>query len=159
SSYVSVDVEADMEDVAWTDGQAVHSTVKTKTSAALGSVLPDAYYWERNSTDYRYYLHADVPRAELARMRAEKTSARRSATGLEVIALLPFRGTGASTAAVDLIARGLFDETARVLSRSAGVHVVDEPTMRSLGDDTERLRAALSPDWIVRTSIQQHRDR
>lgn len=175
SSYVSVDVESDMEDVSWSnngsEGQSIRSTTKTKTSAALSQIRPDGYYWERvassplaiDSADYRYYLHASVSKAELTRVRLTKLASRKSSSGKQIVALLPFRTAGGSTTAVDLIARGLFEETGRLLARSDRLHLAEESVVRSaIGDASndqdraERVRNALLPDWLVRAAITSH---
>lgn len=175
SSYVSVDVESDMQDVSWSnngnEGQSIRSTTKTKTSAALSQIRPDGYYWERvassplaiDSADYRYYLHASVSKAELTRVRLTKLASRKSSSGKQIVAVLPFRTAGGSTTAVDLIARGLFEETGRLLARADSLHLAEESVVRSaIGDATqeveraERVRNALLPDWLVRAAITSH---
>jgi tetratricopeptide (TPR) repeat protein len=178
SSYVSVDVEADMQDVSWSnngnEGQSIKSTVKTKTSAALREIQPDAYYWERvapsplaiDSANYQYYSRASVSRAEIARARLSKQNTRRADSGRRVIALLPFRGVGSSSIAADLVARGLYEETGRLLARSAELHLVEESVVRAVlagstreAEQNERIMGALLPERLLRAQVQLHQGR
>jgi tetratricopeptide (TPR) repeat protein len=180
SSFISVDVSSSFESkesFTAKNGQEtskidVSEVLRSRTSAQLKEVKVDELYWERvqtspllpDSTQYRYFTYARVPKAEILRARLQKQATRQQGSGRRVLVVLPFRGPVESAAIQD----GMVEDLARRLSTVSSIVVSDPELVRSLlaGDRgaseaaaLETIGDALMPDFVVAGSWQIHAGR
>ena len=184
SSFISVDVQTEHLDlsVQSASGRTIHqrnhvrSEVRTRSSAKLRGLRPDAFYWEKNASaltpdsgNFAYHLHAWVPRQEIVRARIEKTSWRERRTGKRTVALLPFRPTFvAGPKGAGVLGRGLVEELGHRLGASGALRVADPSVVRSLLPANagqlsalelrEQIADALLPDVLIGGVFQRDGD-
>jgi tetratricopeptide (TPR) repeat protein/TolB-like protein len=185
ASFVSVDVSSALEAVEESsrgsggpsESQRVREETRAHAAAELRGLSPDAFYWERfvesplvpESTGFQYWVHALVPKSEIARARQRKQSAREKSSGRRTIALLPFEPELSEEQGPEFLGSGLAEDLARELAADPKVRVSDLGLVRSVlprpgeqvtdAETLERVEDALMPDLIVRGAYQRHRDR
>jgi tetratricopeptide (TPR) repeat protein len=174
ASFASVDVESSFQSIETNDTQSVSEATRAHASAELRDLVPDAFYWESfvtsplvpESTGYQYWVHAWVPKVEIARVRHTKQASREKTSGKRTVAIVPLDADLAGDGT--LVANGITDGLARALGASANLRVSDPTAVRaslpkgeaiSAAEVVDRLEQALMPDVIVRGGVQRDRDR
>lgn len=172
SSFVSVDVESESLDIATEKSQQARSVVKTQSASKIEGIKADAFYWERvavsplatESVNFRYFVHARVPRAEIIRARAKKMASRKEASGKRTIVILPFRPVLA-TPDLTPLANAFAEELGKRLADLPNVRIADAVIVQALlaggkGDSDaeaiEAVRDAFLPDAVISGGYQLH---
>ena len=181
ANFVAVEVESSFESIETdsngTGTQDVRSSVKSHARAALREVHADTFYWEKvaaspldpSSTTVRYYVHAEVPKAEISRARLEKQLERQRESGRTMVALIPLVAmldVGASDPAATAIARAMSEDLARGLAADTKLHVVEPSVIGALLGDAgaselerlEVLQNALLADRVISGTLQKSGD-
>lgn len=171
STFVAVDVTAELEDFASSDGtNLVTQTVTERSDTTLRNVAPDAAYWEQvlaspllpDDNRYRFLMRAFVPRTEIARARAQAQARREKDTGAPSLAVLPF---DLAFGDAPTLAPALWEALTARLSDMGAWRVADPKMVHATypgGQDEAAARArvmdALLPDFVVSGTAQRHGD-
>lgn len=172
SNFVSVEVESESLDIATQDSQDVRSVVKTRSGSKIEGIKADEIYWERvaaspaagESINFRYFVHARVPKVEIVRARAKKLAERREKSGKRTVVILPFRPV-LTTPDLTPLANAFAEELGRRLADVPNIHVADAGIIAALlaggkidseAESLEAVRDAFLPDVIIAGGYQLH---
>jgi tetratricopeptide (TPR) repeat protein len=172
SNFISVEIESEFLDIATDSSQQIRSVVQTRSGSRVEGIAADSFYWERiaaspldtSSGNFRYYVHARVPRVEITRARAKKLAERKERGGKRTIVILPFRPVLA-TPDLRPLANAFAEELGRRLADLPGIHVADASIVGALLDggkgdsEAEALQAVRDtflPDLIISGGYQLH---
>jgi tetratricopeptide (TPR) repeat protein len=188
STFVSVEVEVSAESkesVTVKDGVTVgqelsaSETVRTHSAAKLRELTPQAEYWQQitasaltpESTNFRCFVNARVPRSEIMLARVESELRRERQSGRRMLVLLPLKPMATADKAkatepalsVEQLSAALQEDLGRHLAASPSLFVADQSLVQALAAgrtvESELLTAvrdALLPEWIVGGSAQLH---
>lgn len=172
SNFVSVEVESESLDIATQDTQDVRSVVKTRSGSKIEGIKADEIYWERvaaspsaaDSVNFRYFVHARVPKVEIVRARAKKLAERREKSGKRTVVILPFRPV-LTTPDLTPLANAFAEELGRRLAGVPNIHVADAGIVAALlaggksdseAESLEAVRDAFLPDVVIAGGYQLH---
>lgn len=172
SNFVSVEIESEFLDLATDKSQSIRSVVSARSASRVEGINADAFYWEKVATsprglevaNFRYYVHARVPKVEITRARAKKLAERKNLSGKRSVVILPFRPVLA-TPNLQPLAYAFAEELSRRLADAPNIQVADSAIVGALleggknkseAEALEAVRDTFLPDVVISGGYQLH---